>query len=152
MAERTAEEMGQRNRGAGERPRTSVLWCPQREAFGEEGGLGGSATTGGELSDVVEEDGTLEGVELRGVVGDLGEEGIGHEDVGLVLMAVVAVAKEDGDIDLKGAREAIEGGEGGHGLSVFDFGDVGAGHAHARGELALGEVADVAQVADGAET
>lgn len=111
--------------------------------------LGGASTAGGELPDVIEEDGTLQGVELRGVVGDLGEEGIGHEDVGFVLMAIVAISEEDGDVDLEGAGEAIEGREGRHGLPVLDLRDVGARDAHARGELTLGEVADVAEVTNG---
>ena len=57
---------------------------------------------------MIEEDGTLQIVELRGVHGDLGEEGIGHEDRGLVAMARVGVSQEGGDVDLKGPGEAIE--------------------------------------------
>ena len=84
-----------------------------------------------------------------GEVSDLGDEGIGHQDGGLVFVTGVRVAQEDGDVDLQGVREAREGGQRGHGLAVLDLGDVGAGHAHARGELALGEIAHVAQIANG---
>jgi hypothetical protein len=111
--------------------------------------LGRATTAGGELANVVEEDGPLEVVELRGVHGDLGEEGIGHEDRGLVAMARVGVSQECGDVDLKGSGEAIERGQRRHGLAVLDLGYVGAGNAHAGGELPLREIAHVAQIANG---
>jgi hypothetical protein len=112
-------------------------------------GLGRTTASRGELANVVEEDGALEGVQLRGVEGDFGEEGVGGEDGGLVAMAGVGVAQERRDVDLKGAGEAIERRERRHGFAVFDFGDVGAGNAHASGELTLGEITDVPQIADG---
>ncbi len=111
--------------------------------------LGGAAAAGGEFANVIEEDGALQGVELRGVGGDLGEEGIGHEDRGLVAMAGVGVAQQGGDVDLEGPGETIERGQGRHGLAVLDLGDVGAGDAHAGGELTLREIAHVAQIANG---
>jgi hypothetical protein len=98
---------------------------------------------------VVEEDGALQVVELRGVHGDLGEEGIGHEDRGLVAMARVGVSQEGGDIDLKSSGEAVERGESGHGLAVLDLRDVSAGDTHTGGKLSLREVAHVAQVSNG---
>ena len=98
---------------------------------------------------MVEEDGTLECVELRGVGRDLGEEGVGHENGRLIAMAGVGVAQQGGDIDLEGPGEAIERGERGHGLAVLNLGDVGAGHVHAGRELTLRKIADVAQVAHG---
>jgi hypothetical protein len=111
--------------------------------------LGCAAAAGGELANVVEEDGALELVELRGVHGDLSEEGIGHEDRGLVAMARVGVSQEGGDVDLKGAGQAIERRQGRYSLAVLDLRDVGAGNAHAGGELPLREIAHVAQVANG---
>lgn len=102
-----------------------------------------------ELADVVEEDGLLGGREMRGVLGDLSQEGIVEQDGGLVAVARGRVAQECGDVDLEGAGEAVERGQSGHGLAVLDFRDVGAGHAHAGGELALGEIADVAEIAHG---
>ena len=96
---------------------------------------------------MVQEDGALEGVELRGVGRDLGEEGIGHENGRLVAMTGGGVAQQGGDIDLESLGEAIERGERGHGLAVLDLRDVGAGHVHAGGELTLRKVADVAQIA-----
>jgi hypothetical protein len=123
---------------------------PWRGRSGARGGASGSATTaGGELANVVEEDRALQIVELRGVQGDLGEEGIGHQDRGLVAMAGVGVAQQGGDVDLKRAGEAIERGEGRHGLAVLDLRDVGAGHSHAGCELTLREVAHMAQVSNG---
>ena len=98
---------------------------------------------------MVEEDGALELVELRGVVGDLGEEGVGHEDIGLAAMAGVGVAEKGGDVDLEGLGETVERGERGHRFAVLDLRDVGARNVHARGKLALGEIADVTEVADG---
>src|SRR5260370_30833459 len=92
--------------------------------------LGRTTTAGGELANVVEEDGALEVVELRGVHGDLGEEGVRHKDRGLVAMARVGVSQESGDVDLKGAGEAVGRGEGRHGLAVLDLRDVGGGKAH----------------------
>jgi hypothetical protein len=114
------------------------------------GRLGCATTAGSELANVVEEDGALQVVELRGVHGDLGEEGIGHEDRGLVAMARVGVSQESGDVDLKGSGEAVERGEGRHCLAVLDLRDVGAGYSHAGGELPLREIAHVAQVSNGA--
>jgi hypothetical protein len=73
-------------------PRRAALFLGEDgQAFGESC-LGGATTAGGELANVVEEDGALQVVELRGVHGDLGEEGIGHEDRGLVAMARVGIA------------------------------------------------------------
>jgi hypothetical protein len=113
-------------------------WCLRR-----------AATSGGKLPDVVQEDRALKGVELRGVGGDLGEEGVGHENGRLVAMAGIGVAKQGRDIDLQSPREAVQGREGGHRLAVLDLGDVGAGDVHAGSKLTLGQVADMAQVADG---
>ena len=115
----------------------------------QSGRLGSSTTPGGQLSNVVKEDGTLQVVELRGVHGDLGEEGVGHEDGGFVLVACGRVAEQGGDVDLEGAGEAIERGQGRHGLAVFDLGDVGARDVHAPGELPLRKIADAAEIADG---
>jgi hypothetical protein len=111
--------------------------------------LSSATTAGGELANVVEEDRPLQVVELRGVHGDLGEEGVRHQDRGLVAMARVGVAQQGGDVDLKGTGETIERGEGRHGLAVLDLRDVGSGYSHAGCELPLREVAHVAQVANG---
>ena len=86
---------------------------------------------------------------MRGVLGYLGQEGIVEQDGGLVAVTGGRVAEQGGDVDLEGASEAIERGQGGHRLAVLDLGDVGARHAHASGELALGEIADVAKIAHG---
>lgn len=117
--------------------------------FGEVWRLGAAATAGGKLANVIEEDGALEGVELRGVESDFCDEGIGHKHGRLIFMACVRVAKEDGDVDLESVCETRERGQRGHGLAVLDLGDVGARHPHAAGELALGEVTDMTQIADG---
>ena len=110
---------------------------------------GRATASRGQLANVVEEDGTLQGVELRGVGRDLGEEGIGHENGRLVAVAGVGVAQQSGDVDLESFRQAIERGQRRHGLAVLDLRDVGAGHVHAGGELTLREVAHVAQIANG---
>lgn len=110
--------------------------------------LCGAAVAGGELADVVEEDRTLERVELRGVEGDLGEEGVVHEDGGLFLVTGLGIAEQSAHIHFEGLGEAVEGGERRHGFAVLDLGDVGAGHVHACGELTLGQVAYVPQIAD----
>jgi len=109
--------------------------------------LCGAASSGGQFADMVEEDGALEFVELRGVGGDLGEEGVGGEDCGLVGVAGVGVAQERGDVHLERAGEAVERGKRRHGLAVLDLRDVGARDAHAGGELALRKIADVAKIA-----
>ena len=51
--------------------------------------LGSATTARRELANVIEEDRTLQIVQLRGVHGDLGEKGIGHQDRSLVAMACV---------------------------------------------------------------
>jgi hypothetical protein len=111
--------------------------------------LGRAATPCSQLANVVEEDGALEGVQLRGVGRDFGEEGVGHENGRLVAVAGGGVAQQGGDIDLQGLRQTIEGRERRHGLAVLDLRDVGAGHVHPSGELTLREVADVPQIAHG---
>jgi len=111
--------------------------------------LGGAASAGCQLAYVVEEDGTLKSVQLRGVECDLGEEGIGHEDGGLVAVTGVGVAQEGGDIHLEGAGQPVERREGRHGLAVLNLGDIGTGNTHARGELTLREIAHMAQIANG---
>src|SRR5438552_9550169 len=87
--------------------------------------LGCATTAGGELANVVEEDGTLQVVELRGVHGDLGEEGIVHEDRGLVAMARGGVAQQGGDAVLEGRGGVVERGEGWDGLAVREHQSVG---------------------------
>ena len=108
--------------------------------------LGRAFAAGGELADVVEEDRPLQRVELRSVVRDLSQEGIVHEDGGLIPVAIAGIAKEDRDIDLESVCQARKRGQGRHRLAVFDFGDVGAGDIHASRELALREVANVPQI------
>ena len=83
------------------------------------------------------------------VFGDLGEEWVGGQDRSLVLVAARGVAEQGGDVDLESAGEAIQGGERRHGLAVLDLGDVGAGYAHAGGELTLREITHVAQIPNG---
>ncbi|HMH13352.1 MAG TPA: hypothetical protein VK578_09610 [Edaphobacter sp.] len=100
-------------------------------------GSGRAAASCGELANVIEEDGALQGVELRGVGRDLGEEGVGHENGRLVAVTGGGIAQQGGDIDLKGFSKAIERGERGHGFAVLDLRDVGARHVHAGGELTL---------------
>lgn len=86
---------------------------------------------------------------MLGVFGNLGEEGVGGQHGRLVLVAAWSVAQQRRNIDLESAREAVERGQGRHGLGVFDLRDVGAGHAHAACELALRKIADVAKIAHG---
>ena len=134
----------------GEESATMSLHSPWRSGLSDARRCSGrAAASGGQLADVVEEDGALKGVELRGVGRDLGEEGVGHENGGLVAMAGGGVAQQGGDVDLQSLGEAIEGRERGHGFAVLDLRDVGAGHVHAGGQLTLREVADVAQIAHG---
>src|SRR5450756_2994508 len=67
-----------------------------------------AATTGGQFPNMIQEDGALQGVQLRCVGGDFGEERIRHENGGLVAMAGVRVAKQGGDVDLQGFGEPIQ--------------------------------------------
>ncbi len=99
--------------------------------------------------DVAEEDRPLQGVELRRCVGgDLGEERVGGEHGGLVGVAGVGVAQQGGDVHLERAGQAVQRVQRRHGLAILNLRDVGARHAHAGGQLALGEIADVAEIAD----
>ncbi len=54
----------------------------------------------GQFADVVEEDRLLRRGEVRGVLGDLGEEGVGGEHGRLFLVAGGGVAEQGGDVDL----------------------------------------------------
>jgi hypothetical protein len=78
--------------------------------------LGGTTASGGELANMVQEDGALQFVELRCIQCDLGEEWIGHEDRSLIAVACVGVAQQGGDVDLESAGETVERGQGWHGL------------------------------------
>ena len=49
---------------------------------------------GSQFANMVQKDGSLQIVELRGVHGDLGEEGIGHQDRCLVMMPGIRIAKQ----------------------------------------------------------
>lgn len=70
--------------------------------------LGGAAASGSEFAYVVEEDRPLQFVELGGVEGDLGEEGVGHQNGCFVVAARVGVAEQGGDIHLQGTGETVE--------------------------------------------
>ena len=112
--------------------------------------LRGAAAAGlGHLADVIEEDGLLCGGEVGSELGDLGEEGVGGEQIAFGLVALGGIAEQGGDVDLEGAGETVEGAEGRHGFAIFNFGDVGARHVHAGGELALRQVTDPAKIANG---
>ncbi len=86
---------------------------------------------------------------MRGVLGNLGQERIVQEDGGLVAVTGRSVAKQRGDIYLQGTSETVERGEGRHRLAILDLRDIGAWYPHACGELALRQVADVAEIAHG---
>ena len=135
-------------RGGGERRG----WCWRRSLEEEEASaesvLRRAAASCCQLPNMVQEDGTLQGVELRGVSRDLGEERIRHKDSRLVTMAGIGIAKQGRDVNLQSFRQTIQGGEGRHCLAVLDLGDVGAGDVHACSELTLRQVAYVAQVAN----
>src|SRR5260370_9726839 len=119
-------------------------WCWRRSLVEEEASaesdLRRASASCCQLPNMVQEDGTLQGVELRGVSRDLGEERIRHEDGRLVTMARIGVAKQGRDVNLQSFGQAIQGGEGRHGLAVLDLGDVGARDVHACSELALRQV------------
>src|ERR1700729_4209900 len=95
------EKRGERHRGWWRSPLERIVTRCR-------GCLGRTTTAGSEFANVVEEDGALQVVELRGIHRDLGEEGIGHEDRGLVAMARVGVSQKGGDIDLKGPGESVK--------------------------------------------
>lgn len=110
--------------------------------------LCGAAAACCEFTNVIEEDGALQGIKLRGVGCDLSQERVCDEHGGLIGVAGGGVAQEGRDIDFKSPGETIQRAERGHGLPVLDLRDVGAGNVHAGGELALAEIAYVAQIAD----
>ena len=110
--------------------------------------LCGAAASGSQFAHVVQEDGPLQGIEMRDVLGDLSQEGVVHQNGGLVAMTVIGVAQQGGDVHLEGAGQPVERRERRHCLAVLDLGDIGARNIHARGELALREIAHMAQIAD----
>ena len=112
-------------------------------------GLGGASPSRGQFTDMVQEDRPLQGVELRGVSRNLGEERVGHQNGRLVAVAGGGVAQQGGDIHLESLGETIERGKGRDCLAILDLRDVGPWHVHACGKLALREVAHVAQIANG---
>ena len=138
----------------GEAPSRSLLvGCDRGGAGGVVSGslanLGGAADPAlGQFADVVEEDRLLRRVQVSRILGDLGQEGVRHQNGGFVLVAGGRIAQQGGDIDLQGTGEAIQRGEGWHSLAILDLRDIGTRNAHACGELALRQVAHVAQIAD----
>jgi hypothetical protein len=132
--------------------RGSAEWWLRRSLTWRGGGfagvLGRSTTSGGQLPDMIEEDGALQGIELGGIGRNLSEERIGHEDRCLVAMAGIGVAEQSRDVHLQGASQAIQGREGWHCFAVLDLGDIGARNIHTGCELPLGQVSDVAEIAN----
>jgi hypothetical protein len=84
-------------RGSADDGKSMLPRAGRRRLSGE---LSGAATSGCEFAHVVEEDGTLQRVELRGVGGNLGEERVGHENRCLVAVAGVGVAQQGRDVYL----------------------------------------------------
>lgn len=118
-------------------------------AEGQRTCLGGAFSAGSQLANVVQEDRALQCVELGGVVRDLRKEGVGHENGGLILVAVIRIAEQDRDVHLQGVRQARERGERRHGLGILDLRNVSAGYVHASRKLTLGKIADMSQIANG---
>src|ERR1700694_4917910 len=91
---------GRYRRGVAEQRRAEERrgWCRRRsgeeEEVSAESDLRRAAASCCQLPNMVQEDGTLQGVELGGISRDLGEERIRHEDGRLVTMARIGVAKQ----------------------------------------------------------
>ena len=106
-------------------------------------------TTGGKLANVVEKDGTLQRVELRGIRGDLSQKRIGHEHRCLTGVTARSIAEERRNVDLEGSCETVEGRQRRHSFAIFNLGDIGSGYTHTTRELPLAQVANVAKIAHG---
>jgi hypothetical protein len=110
--------------------------------------LGGTASAGCQLTNVIQEDGTLQSIQLRGIGCNLGQKRIGHQNGRFVTVPGVGIAEKGGDVHLQGPRQPVERRERRHRLTIFDLGDVGARHVHASRKLALGEVSYVSQISN----
>ncbi len=96
---------------------------------------------------MVEEDRALQGVQLRGVAarsrpGTDPPSGRSPHRAGASRRRAAGWRCRP-----EGARKTVERGERRHRFAVLDLGDVGARNVHARGQLALREVAHVTQLA-----
>ena len=106
-----------------------------------------AATPRRQLPYMVQEDRPLQRVQLRGVRSDLGQERIRHQHGSLLGVTGVRIAQQCRNIHLQRACETVKRGQRRHRLAILDLRDISARNAHAGGELALAQIADVAQIA-----
>jgi len=72
---------------------------------------------------------------------DLGEEGVGQNCSHLFIATAAGIPHQLTNVHVEGIGETLKRTQRGNSLAVLDFGDVGPGHLHATGQLALAQVA-----------
>jgi len=95
--------------------------------------LCGSAASAGRVAHGAIEEGALHCFELGQEGGNFSKEGVRQDGSHLLIAAAARVPHQLAHVDFKSGGEPFKGAEGGDGLAVFDFGDVGAGNLHAAG-------------------
>ena len=86
-------------------------------------------------------------VEVRQQRRNLGQERIGQNRGHFFFAAAARVADELAHVHLERIGQPFQRTQRGNGLAVLDLGDVGAGHLHAAGQLALAQMARAANLA-----
>lgn len=110
-------------------------------------GLCGAAAAHGGVAHSALKQSAMHGLEMGQQRGDLRQERIGKHCRDFSITNTARVPDELADIHIEGGGKPLEGAEGGNGLPILDFGDVGAGHLHSAGELTLAEVSRLAGLA-----
>ena len=111
-------------------------------------GLSGAAAAGGSVANGAVDERALQGLKMRQEDGDLGQKRIGENGGHFLFAAAAGVADQLAYIHFEGVGQTFERAEGGDRLAILDFGDIGAWHLHAQGQLTLAEVAGAADFPD----
>jgi len=114
---------------------------------GESCSLGGAAASYGGIAYCALEKRAVHRFQGRQKSGNLGQEWIGKDGCDFLIPKAARIPHQLADIHFEGGGQTGQRTERGNRLAVLDFGDVGAGHLHAAGELALREVARLADIA-----
>ncbi len=106
------------------------------------------AAAGGGIARGAVDERAVQRIQLRKQGSNFGQERVCEDGGYLFIAAAARVPDKLADVHLESGGEAFERAEGGDGFAIFNFRDVGAGHLHATGKLALAEVAGFADFAD----
>src|ERR1035438_8431130 len=111
------------------------------------GPLSGAPASCSRIPHSAREEHPLHRVQMWQQSGNLGQERVGKQGSDLLVAAAAGIPHQVAHVHLEGCSQPLKRTERGYGLAVFDLGDIGAGHLHAPGQLALAHVARLANIA-----